>query len=478
MNSATRIDPSSLSSLRRSLSGTLLTAGDDGYETARRIHNGMIDKHPSVIARCLGTADVVNALDLAARHGLEVTVRSGGHNVAGRAVCDGGMMVDLSAMKGSHVDPKARTIRVQAGLTWGEFNRETQLHGLGTTGGAVSSTGVAGLTLGGGFGFLMGKYGFTIDNLRSAELVTAKGKVLHASNEENGELFWGVRGGGGNFGVVTSFEFALHPVGPMVHGGSIAYPFSQSTELLRFYRELTSSPTDDLTVAASLTHSPDGSGQKLAALLVCHCGAPAEAIGSLGSIKAFRTPAADRLGPIPYTALNQMLDASFPKLALNYWKSSFVPELTEDVMAVLVGQFARCPSPMSKLILEHFHGAAVRPKPSDTAFPHRDAGYSVLIIAQWRDAADNERNITWAKETFALLEPFTRRSVYSNYMGDDEGLTRVRLAYGENFVRLQKLKDRYDPDNLFRHNQNIPPSDWPKQHNLDRVKTGVLECQP
>jgi FAD/FMN-containing dehydrogenase len=222
MNSASRIDPSSLSSLRRSLSGTLLMTGDDGYETARRIHNGMIDKHPSVIARCLGTADVVNALDLATRHGLEVTVRSGGHNVAGRAVCDGGMMVDLSAMKGSHVDPKARTIRVQAGLTWGEFNRETQLHGLGTTGGAVSSTGVAGLTLGGGFGFLMGKYGFTIDNLRSAEVVTAKGKVLHASNEKNSELFWGVRGGGGNFGVVTSFEFALHPVGPMVHGGSIA----------------------------------------------------------------------------------------------------------------------------------------------------------------------------------------------------------------------------------------------------------------
>ena len=382
----------------------------------------------------------------------------GGHNAAGRAVCDGGMMLDLSTMKGTHVDPKTRTIRVQAGVTWGEFNRETQLHGLATTGGAVSSTGVAGLTLGGGFGFLMGKYGYTIDNLTSVELVTARGEVLTASNEENSDLFWGLRGGGGNFGVATSFEFALHPVGVMVHGGLITYPFGQSKEVLSFYRDLTRDLPDDMTIAASLTHSPDRSGQQLAAMLACHCGAPAEAIASLQPIKAFGTPVVDRLGPIAYTELNQILDAGFPKLAMNYWKSSFVRELTDEVIAILVRQFARCPSPMSKLILEHFHGAALRPKASDTALPHRDAGYSVLIIAQWRDPEDNERNSAWANETFALLEPFARGGAYSNYMAADESEARVKLAYGENFPRLQRLKDCYDPNNLFCHNQNIPPS--------------------
>ena len=458
MNPATRIDRSDLSPLVHSFSGLLLIPGDNDYESARRVHNGMIDRRPAVIARCLGTADVVDALDFAIEHGLEIAVRGGGHNVAGRAVCDDGMMIDLSSMKGCHVDPKARTIRVQAGVTWAEFNRETQLHELATTGGAVSSTGVAGLTLGGGFGFLMGKHGFTIDNLTSAELVTAKGDVMHASEEENSELFWGLRGGGGNFGVATSFEFALHPVGPVVHGGMIAYPIAQSKEMLCFYRDLTGALPDEMTIVAGLTHSPDGAGQQLAALLVGHCGPSAEATAALQPIKAFGDPVLDRLGPLPYTALNQMLDPGFPKLALNYWKSSFIGDLTDDVITILDEQFARCPSPMSKLILEHFHGAALRPEPADTAFPHREAGYSVLIIAQWSDSQDSELNIAWAQETYALLEPFMRRAVYSNYMGDDESLSRVKLAFGDNFPRLQRLKDRYDPNNLFRHNQNIPPS--------------------
>jgi FAD/FMN-containing dehydrogenase len=458
MNPATRIGQSAISSLANSYSGHLLLPGDDGYETARRVHNGMIDRRPSVIACCLGTADVVDALDFGIKYDLEIAVRAGGHNVAGRAVIDDAMMIDLSPMKGIHVDPTARSVRVQAGVTWGEFNRETQLHGLATTGGAVSSTGVAGLTLGGGFGFLMGKHGFTIDTLTAVEVVTARGEVLHASKEENSELFWGLRGGGGNFGVATSLEFALYPIGPVVRGGMIAYPFDRSKDVLSFYRDLTGAAPDELTVAASLTHSPDGSGQQLAAMLVCHCGASNEAEPALHRIKSFGGPIADRLGPISYTALNQMLDASFPKLALNYWKSCFVPKLSDEVIAVLREQFARCPSPMSKLILEHFHGAALQPKPTDMAFPHRDPGYSVLIIAQWSDPEDSAVNIAWAKETFTALEPFSRDGAYSNYMADDEPLSGVMRAFGKNFPRLQKLKDLYDPSNLFRNNQNIPPS--------------------
>jgi FAD/FMN-containing dehydrogenase len=458
MSPVTRIDRSALSPLENGFSGRLLLPGDDGYEIARRVHNGMIDRRPSIVVCCSRTADVVRALDFAIQHDLEIAVRGGGHNVAGRAVIDNGMMIDLSPMKGIDVDPSARSVRVQAGVTWGELNRETQLHGLATTGGAVSSTGVAGLTLGGGFGFLMGQHGFTIDTLAAVEVVTARGKVLHASKEENNELFWGVRGGGGNFGIATSFEFMLHAIGPMVNGGMIAYPINQSKDMLRFYRELTSAAPDELTVAASLTHSPDGSGQKLAAMLVCHCGPADEATAALHPIKAFSTPVLDRLGPLSYTSLNRMLDSSFPKLALNYWKSCFLGELSDDVITVLREQFARCPSPMSKLILEHFHGVALQPKPTDMAFPHRYPGYSVLIIAQWSDPKDNTQNIAWAKETFAALEPFSRHGAYSNYMADDEPLAGVKRAFAENFPRLQKLKDLYDPGNLFRNNQNIPPS--------------------
>jgi FAD/FMN-containing dehydrogenase len=456
MHLATRIDRSELSRLEDRFSGRLLLPGEDGYEMARRVHNGNIDRHPSIIACCAGTADVVNALEFAIQHDLEIAVRGGGHNVAGRAVIDDAMMIDLSPMKGIWVDPTARSVRVQAGVTWGEFNEQTQLHGLATTGGAVSTTGVSGLTLGGGFGFLMGKHGFTVDNLNSVEVVTAQGEVLRASKQENSELFWGVRGGGGNFGVATSFEFMLHAIGPMVNGGMIAYPINQSKDILRFYRELTSAAPDELTVAAGLTHSPDG--QQLAAMLVCHCGPADEAAAALRPIKAFGAPVLDRLGPLSYTSLNEMLDASFPKLALNYWKSCFLGELSDGVISVLGEQFVRCPSPMSKLILEHFHGVALRPKPTDMAFPHRDPGYSVLIIAQWSDPDDNALNIAWAKETFATLEPFTRDGAYSNYMADDEQLVGAKRAFGENFPRLQKLKDLYDPGNLFRNNQNIPPS--------------------
>jgi FAD/FMN-containing dehydrogenase len=458
MNLIAPLGRSALSPLADDFSGLVLLPGDDGFEEARRVHNGMIDRHPAVIARCVGNADVIDALAFAIEHDLEVAVRGGGHNVAGRAVCDDGMMIDLSLMKGTWVDPARRRVRVQAGVTWGEFNRATQLHGLATTGGAVSTTGVAGLTLGGGFGFLMGRYGYTIDNLLSVELVTATGDVVQASHDDNSELFWGLRGGGGNFGIATSFEFALHPVGPTVQGGLIAYPIEAAREMLGFYRDLTADLPDELTVVAALTHVPDGSGTKIAAMVPGHCGPAGDAVAALEPIKAFGTPVVDNLGPISYSALNQTFDAGFPKLVLNYWKSCFIDELSDEVIRILDEQFARCPSPTSRLIVEHFHGAALRPGPSDTAFPHRSADYSVLIISLWRERARDEENIAWARETHDRLAPYSRDAAYSNYMDDDESMARVRQAFGENFPRLQTLKDRYDPANIFHRNQNIPPS--------------------
>ncbi len=447
-----------LDTLKARFSGTILLPGDDGYEDTRRVHNGMIDRRPAVIARCMGTADVVDALAFGLERDLQISVRGGGHNVAGRAVCDGGLMIDLAPMKGIWVDPGRRRVRAQAGVTWGEFNRATQLHGLATTGGAVSSTGIAGLTLGGGFGYLMGKFGYTVDNLVSVELVTAGGEVLTASSDENAELFWGLRGGGGNFGIATSFEYALHPVGPTVHGGLIAFPEDSARQALAFLRDLAEAPDDDLTIAGSLTHAPDGSGRKLVAMLVGHTGTGAAAERDLAKIRALGTPVIDRLGPIDYSELNTLLDPSFPKLALNYWKSSFVETLSDDVMDILVRQFAACPSTKSKLILEAPHGAALKRPPGATAFNCRSPGFSILILSQWTSCEDSDENIAWARQTHDRLAPHATSGGYTNYLGDDEGAARISDAYGENFQRLRALKDHYDPSNVFRLNQNVPPS--------------------
>ena len=447
--------------LRERFSGTVLLPGDDGYDDARRVHNGMIDRRPAVIARCSGTADVVDALAFGLGRDLLIAVRGGGHNVAGRAVCDNGMMIDLSLMKGIWVDRNTMRVRAQAGVCWAEFNRATQLHGLATTGGAVGSTGIAGLTLGGGFGYLMGKYGYTIDNLISVELVTATGDVLIASADRNPELFWGLRGGGGNFGIATSFEYELHPVGPTVHGGMIAFSFADARQVLHFTCRLAETPDEEFVMATSLTHAPDGSGTKLVALVPCHCGNPETVASAIKSLREISDPVVDRLGPISYCEMNQVLDPSFPRLALNYWKSCFVPSLTDDVIQVLIEQFESCPSAMSKIIIENPHGAALRLSSTDAAFPHRSGGFSILILSQWSDANDSERNTFWARETFRRLEMHAASRAYSNYMDDDETIARVRQAYGDNFERLQRLKDRYDPGNIFHLNQNIPPSSRP-----------------
>jgi FAD/FMN-containing dehydrogenase len=449
---------SAIDALAPAFGGHLLQSSDPDYDQARRVHNGLIDKHPAVIARCSGTADIVASIALARHLGLEIAVRGGGHNVAGKATVDGGLMIDLSQMKGIHVDVKARRARAQGGVTWAEFNRETQLHGLATTGGVVSSTGVAGLTLGGGLGWLMAKHGLALDNLLSAEVVTADGRVLEVSASENPDLFWAVRGGGGNFGIAASLEFQLHPVGPMVTGGLVAHAFDKAGEVLRYYRGLTASLPEELVVFGGLVHAPDGSGTKLAAIVAGHCGDATSGEAALKPVKEFGQPVMDAMGPIPYNALNSMLDDGFPKGALNYWKSSFLSELSDQAIDVLTGCFSKCPTPMGALLIEHFHGAACRVGVSETAFAHRKVGYNLLILAEWMDPAETEICKAWAKDTYTAMRPFMATGRYVNYLGDDEAADQVMAAYGPNYQRLQQIKAKYDPGNLFHLNQNILPA--------------------
>ena len=444
-----------ITALKSSFSGRLLQSSDSGYEEARRVHNGLIDKRPALIAQCTGTADIVEAVRFARAHNLIVSIRGGGHNVAGRAVVDDGLMIDLSLMRGVYVDPKTRTARAQGGATWADFNRETQVHGLATTGGVVSTTGIAGLTLGGGLGWMMGKYGLAVDNLLSVELITADRQVLKVSAEDHADLFWGLRGGGGNFGIAATLEYRLHPVGPVVTGGLVAHPFSNARDVLQYFREATRSLPDELTLFAGLIHGPDGS--KLAAIVACHCGDLKTAEAALQPVKAFGSPVMDVIGPMPYAAVNGMLDAAYPKGALNYWKSNFLADLSDDAISVMIDAFSKCPTPMGQLLLEHFHGAATRVGPSETAIPHRRTGYNFLSLGQWMDPAQSQQCIQWTKETYAAMEPFMAAGRYVNYLSDDEGGDPVAAAYGTNYERLRQLKATYDPENFFRMNQNIAP---------------------
>ena len=435
--------------------GVLLRPDQSGYDEVRRVHNGMIDRRPALIAGCVGNADIVDAVNFARTQGLELAVRGGGHNVAGRAVCDDGLMLDMSLMKGIHVDPVRRTARAQGGVTWREFNRETQAHGLATTGGVISTTGIAGLTLGGGLGWLMAKHGLAMDNLVSAEVVTASGDIVRASREENADLFWGLQGGGGNFGAVSWLEYRLHPVGT-VTSGLIAHPVDRARDVLKFFREITSGLPDDLTIFGGLLHAPDGA--QIAVMIVCHCGPLGEAEAALQPIKKFGTPIMDAIGPTSYEATNRMLDAGFPRGALNYWKSNFMMELSDQAIDTLISQFASCPSPMSGLLLEHIHGAATRVGVGETAFPHRREGYNFLVVSEWLDPAANARNIAWARESYDVMRPCFAPGRYVNYLGDDDGEDAVAAAYGPNYQRLRALKAKYDPTNLFHLNQNIRPA--------------------
>jgi FAD/FMN-containing dehydrogenase len=445
-----------VSAIRAQLSGEVVVHGDADYEHARRVHNGMIDRRPALIARCRGTADVQAAVRFGREHGHEIAIRGGGHNVAGNAVCDGGLVVDLSTMRGVHVDVRARRARAQGGATWGDYNRETQLHGLASTGGVVSTTGVAGLTLGGGLGWLMGKYGLAVDNLRALEIVTASGDVLKVSGEEHPDLFWALRGGGGNFGVATWFEYELHLVGPTVMGGLAAHPFAAARDVLRFYRDFSASLPDELTAFAGLLHAPDGSGAKLAAIIVCHAGDLEAARRAVAPVKRFGSPMVDEIGPMPYSAVNTLFDAGFPKGALNYWKSSFLAALSDDVIDAMIGRFASAPSPMSAILLEHFHGAATRVGTTETAFPHRSPGYNLLVVGEWMEPAATQANVAWARETYAAMTSHFASGRYVNYLNADEA-SESAAAFGPNAARLREVKRRWDPDNAFHLNQNIRP---------------------
>jgi len=443
--------------LRANFSGDMLVAADAAYESCRRVHNGLIDRRPAIIARCRGVGDVQAAVRLARDHQLEIAVRGGGHNVAGNAVCDGGLMIDLAGMRGVHVDPAARRARAQGGATWADYNRETQLFGLASTGGVVSTTGVAGLTLGGGLGHLMGKHGMAVDCLRGATMVTASGDVVRAGADENPDLFWAIRGGGGNFGVAAWLDFEVAPVGPVVTGGLVAHPFAAARDVLRFYRDLTANLPDELIAFGGLLHGPDGT--RLAAIAVCHCGDLESGRAATDPVKRFGSPAMDAIGPMPYSVVNTLFDPGFPRGALNYWKSNFLAALTDQAIDGIIAQFESCPSPMSALLLEHFHGAATRVAPTATAFPHRSVGYNCLIISEWMDPAATDVNVKWARDTYTAMSPHFASGRYANYLNADEvgQADAVSAAFGPNAARLREVKRKYDPDNVFHLNQNVRP---------------------
>jgi FAD/FMN-containing dehydrogenase len=449
------VEQRSVEDLRRQQRGAVITPADPEYATARRVWNAMIDKRPAAIARCRSAVDVMSAVNFARDAGLPIAIRGGAHNVAGRATCDDGLVIDLSEMKGIRVDPGTRTVRAEPGLRWSEFDRETQAFGLATTGGTVGDTGIAGLTLGGGFGWLEGTLGMTVDNLISADVVLANGNLVHASASQNPDLFWALRGGGGNFGVVTSFEYRLHPIGPMIVGGLVIHPFSQARQVLKFYNEFHRSAPDPLTAAAVLMTGPDG--QKACGIAVGHAGSVDEGERAVRPLKEFGSPVLDMVGPIPYLGQQALLDQAMPPNLLNYWKADFIPEVSDGVIETALDSFSRVASPLSSMLFFPIHGAATRVAPEAAAYPHR-SGLHMGIYSLWNNPVENRPNIAWVRETWDALQPFAAGGVYVNELCDDEGDDRVQQAYGVNYRRLARIKAQYDPHNLFHLNANIKPA--------------------
>ncbi|HEX5069760.1 MAG TPA: FAD-binding oxidoreductase [Vicinamibacterales bacterium] len=446
--------------LTKVFAGNLVEPHGVSYHDVRRVHNGYIDKKPALVAQCRGTADIADAVKLARAQKLEIAVKGGGHNVAGRATCEGGVMIDLSLLRQVNVDPQKKIAWAGGGSLWRDFNRETQQFGLATTGGVISSTGVAGLTLGGGFGWLMPRFGMALDNLRSATLVLADGSVETVSATHKPDLFWAIRGGGGNFGIAAVLEFQLHDVGPMVTGGLVAHPAPKAKDVLSFFRERTHHLPDEAFLVCAMAYAPDGSGNRIAAIAAQHSGPLASGEAFVKPIKAFGPPVMDMMGPMPYVASNMMLDDAFQKGARNYWKSHFLNELPDGAIDALIDGFNALPTPQCQIAVEHFHGAATRVPVGDTAYAMRDSGYNILLAGQWLDPADDKRCIDWCKAVYDSLTPFMSTRRYVNYLNEDELRDAGNLAtvYGPNVARLRQIKKQYDPENVFHLNLNIPPA--------------------
>jgi FAD/FMN-containing dehydrogenase len=445
-----------LTNLLERFRGDILTQESPAYEASRKIWNAMIDRRPAAIARCMGAADVVTAVRFAAEQDLYPAIRGGGHNCAGLSLVDDGLVVDLSPMKGVFVDRATHTARVQMGLTWGEFDRETQLHGLATTGGLISTTGLAGLTLGGGIGWLMGRCGLVCDNTLSYEIVLANGDLIQASADEHSDLFWALKGGGGNFGVVTSITYRMYPVTTVV-SGMVMHPVSHARDVLRFYRDFVMSGLpDELIVYAAALTTPDGN--PVIALIPAWSGDDlVEGERVLEPLRKFGSPLADLVTRMPYVNMQQMLDGAAPFGLRSYWKSGFLRDPPDAAIDVFVEFAERCTSPRSLAILEHSHGAAARVKPDATAFSIRGEAIDLVVISAWTDAGEDARHIDWARRFYSAMQPWSAGSVYVNTMDQDD-TARIPEAYGANYPRLSSVKSMYDPANRFRRNQNIRPN--------------------
>jgi FAD/FMN-containing dehydrogenase len=441
--------------LRSKLDGDVVLANDPGYEEARKVWNGAVDKRPAMIIYCASAADVVEAVKFARSGNHLVAVRSGGHNVAGLSLCDDGIVIDLSRMKQVSVDPARRVVRAEAGLSLGEFDAATQAHGLATTMGVNSDTGIAGLTLGGGFGKLGRKYGLACDNLLSAEVVLADGRRLLASAAENEDLFWGLRGGGGNFGIVTAFEYQLHPVGPALLVCSVLHPYHRARDAMRFYDDFCALATDELSVDAALVTAP--SGERFFNISACYCGDHEAGERIVRPLLQYGAPAESKLTPVPYIQIQAGGDSLFPRGRRYYWKAQFLHTLTDAAIDTLLEVYARAPSTASLLVFQHVGGAIARVPASATPYANRDARYDCFPISIWDTPSGDDAAIRWARDVWNAVRPFSTGGVYANNLGD-EGDDRVRAAYGENHARLAALKARYDPSNFFRLNQNIRPS--------------------
>jgi hypothetical protein len=447
------VDKVTIEAFRRGFCGQVLLPEDTGYDSARRIWNASIDKHPGLIARCSEAADVVRAVKFSRANNLLVAVKSGGHNVAGRALCDDGIVIDLSATNRVSVDAELRAVRVQAGALLGDVDRETNPHGLVVPTGVVSKTGIAGLTLGGGTGWLARKYGLTCDNVVSCEVVTAEGDLVTANNEINADLFWGLRGGGGNFGIVTSFLYRAHPVSTVL-GGVIAYTRDQAAALLRYYRDFMPAAPDELTAYAGLISMPDGT--PAVGVMACYCGDLTEGERVLKPLRAFGSPVFDAIQPMPFPTMQKLVDEMSPDSTHNYWRSTFIRDFSDEVIDLIIEHGNRMESRLSRIVIQFFGGAAGRVAPADTAFAQRQAEYNVGIETQWTDAAESEKHIGWTRTLSDALRPYSSNGYLLNFIGDEEPDT-IRAAFGSNYARLVELKTKYDPTNFFSLNQNVAP---------------------